>query len=126
MRDGHRAGCDRQPAVEKMVAGEAFPQSTLRLQERPPEGGKVGLPVEAVDLPRTGKPDPDTVPVEPTRGEFHPGQVIEIEPSMGSRRQETCGRRLDEPQVVRGELGITGGCRFCHGHGFQLMVTMSP
>ena len=89
-------------------------------------GGKVGLPVETVDLPRPGKPDPDTVPVEPARGEFHPGQVIEIEPALGGRSQKAGWRRLDESQVIRGELGITGGCRFCHGHGFQLMVTMSP
>ena len=87
MRDGHRAGCDRQPAVKNKLAGEAFPQGAPRLQERPPEGGKVGLPVEAVDLPRPGKPDPDTVPVEPARGEFHPGQVIKIELASGGGRQ---------------------------------------
>ena len=61
----------------------------------------MGLPVEAVDLPRSGKADPDTVPVEPARGEFHPGQVIEIEPALGGSSQKSGWRRLDESQVIR-------------------------
>jgi hypothetical protein len=103
-----------------------FLKARHAFRKGPRMGGKVGLPVETVNLPRPGKPDPDTVPVEPARGEFHPGQVIEIEPALGGRSQKAGWRRLDESQVIRGELGITGGCRFCHGHGFQLMVTMSP
>lgn len=61
----------------------------------------MGLPIEAVDLPRPSESDLDTVPVEPARGEFHPGQVIEIEPALGGSSQKSGWRRLDESQVIR-------------------------